>query len=320
MITENKYFIFDIPEKKNRYYRHLVTHWIKNIIYKIKLEIYKPEKILSKKYYISICAIFKNEAPYIKEWIEYHKITGVQHFYLYNNFSSDTYKNILEPYINNGEVTLIDWPIAQGQMSAYKHCVDNFSNDTNWIAFIDLDEFIVPNREDTIIPLLKRFESNRPVVIAYWKMFGTSGNIDKDPDKFIIERFVVCWRKYTNIGKFFFNTAYDYANELKENSAMHIHWAKYKGHRLPPVNFDDNVICSGINKVENAIPSVQINHYFTKSYEEYLDKKSRGDAFFALNPRDEDYFFFHEMKCQSTDYSAYKYLIKIKQNFKYSKK
>ena len=42
------------------------------------------------KYYFSICAIFKDESLSIKEWIEYHKLIGVEHFYLYNNNSTDS--------------------------------------------------------------------------------------------------------------------------------------------------------------------------------------------------------------------------------------
>lgn len=41
-------------------------------------------------------------------------------------------------------------------------------------------------------------------------------------------------------------------------------------------------------------------------------KRGKGDVYFKINPHDEDYFYEHEMKCTSTDYSAYKYLIKLK--------
>jgi len=37
-----------------------------------------------KKRYLSICAIRKNEAPYLVEWIEFHQIVGVERFYLYD--------------------------------------------------------------------------------------------------------------------------------------------------------------------------------------------------------------------------------------------
>lgn len=32
--------------------------------------------------YLSICATFKDEAPYIPEWIEFHRRVGVDHFFL----------------------------------------------------------------------------------------------------------------------------------------------------------------------------------------------------------------------------------------------
>ncbi|WP_369598480.1 glycosyltransferase family 2 protein, partial [uncultured Muribaculum sp.] len=40
---------------------------------------------------VSLCLIFKDEEPYLKEWIDYHILIGVDHFYLYNNNSSDRF-------------------------------------------------------------------------------------------------------------------------------------------------------------------------------------------------------------------------------------
>lgn len=34
-------------------------------------------QVRKTKYYFSLCAIFKNEAPYFREWIEYHRMLGV---------------------------------------------------------------------------------------------------------------------------------------------------------------------------------------------------------------------------------------------------
>ena len=53
----------------------------------------------SYEYSVAIAAIFKNEAPYLREWVEYHKMIGVEHFWLYNDNSSDNFEEILEPYI-----------------------------------------------------------------------------------------------------------------------------------------------------------------------------------------------------------------------------
>ena len=43
-----------------------------------------PQNHSTKKHQLSICAIFKNEAKFLKEWIEYHRLVGVDHFYLYD--------------------------------------------------------------------------------------------------------------------------------------------------------------------------------------------------------------------------------------------
>lgn len=312
MIKENKYFIFDSPMYPRQYYLRRIKYTILSGWHKLLLNLIRPTKVEKKKYYTAICAIFKNEALYFKEWLEYHKIIGVEHFYLYNNLSDDNYMDILRPYIEDGTVTLVDWPTPQSQMQAYSDCVERFSHEANWIGFIDLDEFIVPNICDNINEVLKPFEKKRPVVIVYWKLFGTSGLLDRDKNSLVTESFYSCWRKQTNIGKLFFNTAYNYAEDLEINKSPHYRKAKYKGIILSPVNVFDEVVSCGIHKATSELPTVQINHYFTKSYKEYAQKRSRGDVYHAMSPYDEDYFYWHEMKCQSADYHIQKYMIKLK--------
>ena len=63
-----------------------------------------------KKHYLSVCAVFHNESKFLKEWIEYHLLVGVDHFYLYNNSSNDRYTDILRPYLRKGVVSLVQWP------------------------------------------------------------------------------------------------------------------------------------------------------------------------------------------------------------------
>ena len=66
------------------------------------------------KYFMSIACIIKNEGPYLREWLEYHKLIGVEHFYVYDNESSDNTKEVLQPYIDAGDVTYIYFP-GKGQ-------------------------------------------------------------------------------------------------------------------------------------------------------------------------------------------------------------
>lgn len=100
LITEDKYFIFDKPRNENFVYKTKYCITVMQYIgYKVLKTIFRKKASDDKKYYVSICGIFKDEAFYLKEWIEYHKKAGVDHIYLYNNNSTDNYLTIIKPYL-----------------------------------------------------------------------------------------------------------------------------------------------------------------------------------------------------------------------------
>jgi hypothetical protein len=163
-------------------------------------------------YRLAICAMFKNEAPWLKEWVLYHhKVLGVNRFYLYNNESSDNYKEVLKPFIDKGIVELIDWdsanpahqafgpfadfPWGPAQLGAYNDCLKHRSlGKAKWVAMIDIDEFIVPvHGVDQFYNLLNHAEkSNKAAVCLHWRVFGTSGVDDLAPGELLTEKLV--WR------------------------------------------------------------------------------------------------------------------------------
>src|SRR6476646_7565853 len=104
------------------------------------------------KYELSICAIFQGEAAYLKVWIEFHRLMGVEHFYLYNHRSQDHYKEVLKPYIAAGLVELIDKPKVANrikvfnrlQCKCYTECLRQARGICKWVAFIDIDEYLFP--------------------------------------------------------------------------------------------------------------------------------------------------------------------------------
>ena len=49
--------------------------------------------------YLAACIIIKNEAEYIKEWIDFHLLVGFDKIILYDNESNDNLKQKLENYI-----------------------------------------------------------------------------------------------------------------------------------------------------------------------------------------------------------------------------
>lgn len=235
---------------------------------------------------------------------------------MYNNHSSDDFQSIIRPYIDSGEITLIDWPYEQGQMSAYRDCIKKFKKESQWIGFIDIDEFIVPIDYDNLYDFLKKYEKNRGSVLIYWKLFGSSGKIDRDTSRLVTEDFILCWRKHTNIGKCFFNTSYDFIPDYSKNDMIHHKmWTGYRGKALPPINCFGKVCIDGLNIGQGDHFPIQINHYFTKSVAEYDNKKRKGDVYHKKNPHDDTYFMKHDMKCGAVDVNIYKYMIRLKDHY-----
>lgn len=149
------------------------------------------------KYYLSVCAVFRNETKYLKEWIEYHRLVGVDHFYLYNNNSLDRPAGILKSYIDKGIVTLIHWPDRLGQqrdtfmwslgvqISAYENAIYWAAlKETTWLAILDIDEFLVPSTENNLVEMLEKYKQYPGVVLS--KAYYDASSADVSPSGSLI--------------------------------------------------------------------------------------------------------------------------------------
>jgi hypothetical protein len=226
-------------------------------------------------YYLSICAIAKNEGPYIREWIEYHRLVGVEKFYIYDNGSDDDMRMILEPYMHGGIVDYVYWPGKTQQMPAYNHCLRKHMFDTRWLAFIDLDEFIVPMETETIPQFLKNFESESGLEI-HWLVYG-SGGAEKKASGLVMERFKdhsePAWPT-NGVVKSIINPRC--VASWSHSSHIPSYWS---GHG---VNSDREHIASDFVTRIPVLDKIRINHYHCKSWQEYREiQMTRGDVFYT---------------------------------------
>ena len=148
-------------------------------------------------YELSVAAIFRDEAPYFKEWIEYHRLVGVDHFWLYDDKSGDNWQEILTPYIEQGIVEVIEvssvTPLAypMNQIISYRDALLKAKGQTKWLAFIDLDEFLLPLEESTVSACLDKHFSQAAGVFVNWRNFGTGG-VYLEPYAPILTRLTAC--------------------------------------------------------------------------------------------------------------------------------
>ncbi len=260
----------------------------------------------SPKVYLSIVCIAKDEGPYIKEWIEYHKLVGVERFYFYDNGSTDNTREILAPYIKDGTVI---YNYIEGkclQNLAYADAIVKYKNETRWLAIIDLDEFIVPIEKDNIPDFLKDYEKY-PAVGINWVRFDSNGHQTKP-----LSGGGLVTVNYTRVMKNYNDKLNCYIksiiNPKKVSGIFDPHYAIYKNEKYA-VNEKFDILYGSVSKYHTS-QKIQVNHYFTKSVEEYIKKTARGNA---DNDKKriyvEDYVNFPEY---TFDYAIQKYLPELR--------
>lgn len=251
------------------------------LINAIKLQLRMRNNQVSPKYYLTICAIAKNEGPYFEEWINWHSKLGVEKFYIYDNESTDNTKQILEPYIQSGLVEYIYFPGKRQQLLAYDDCLEKHRLDANWIAVIDLDEFIVPQQHKSIPDFLKKFEDYAAVEIN-WLIYGSGGAKNKE-DGSVMERF-----KYHSYPNHISNRhVKSILNPRRVFCFIGCHEVARMKDKI--VDSHGDVVRKNFRDREPQQDVIRINHYAVKSYEEFLGKRARGRAR-TIKTRNLEYF------------------------------
>lgn len=124
-----------------------------------------------------MCAIFRDEAPYLDEWLTFHSHVGVQKFYLYNHRSTDNFLEVLRPWIAAGRVVLkdaIEKPTRSTQRLTYRDCLNRARFKTKWLAFVDIDEFLWSPSGEPLLAILSDFRHDAGLAVR-WVLFGSSG-------------------------------------------------------------------------------------------------------------------------------------------------
>lgn len=133
--------------------------------------------------------MFLNEGAYLREWVEFHRLVGVERFFLYDHESTDSSREVLAPYVAEGTVVLHDWPVQPGLLEAYDDCLERHRGDARWIAFMDIDEFLFSPTGAPVPEVLRPFE-DLPGLGVPWALFGPSGHKTRPPG-LVIENYTV---------------------------------------------------------------------------------------------------------------------------------
>lgn len=235
-------------------------------------------KPLDKTVYLSVVAIMKNEGAYLKEWLEYHKLVGVERFYLYDNESDDNTCEILKPYMQDGTVV---YKFVKGnakQNFAYADAVYHFKNETRWLAIIDIDEYILPIQKPTVAEVLRDYEKY-PALAVNWVMYDSNGHLEK-PKGLTIENYTRVRKTPNNLDCH----VKSIVNPRKVLEIINPHFCYYKNFACA-VCEDKKTYYNIFSKFADRVftkthhsNKICINHYHCRSTAEYEQKIKTNTA------------------------------------------
>jgi len=210
---------------------------------------------------VALCLRFRNEAHYLSEWLEYYLAAGVSHFFLYNNLSTDDYKDVLAPYIAGGLVSLIDWPYSPVSPRAENDCVRRALGRYEWLGFIDTDEFVVIADGRSIPEFLSGFRRH-PGVALHWLMFG-SNNHKARPSGNVVSAYTKRATRPNFHVKCFVKPSQ--ALMCRNSHSWYFRRFQYA------VNESGKPVTGSVS-IPPTVAKAWINHYYCKSEEDYLSK------------------------------------------------
>ncbi len=211
---------------------------------------------------LAVCAIFRNEARYLAEWVAFHRTQGVERFYLYDNRSSDDWRSELAPEIASGIVEVTHWPPHPGQLPAYDDCLERHRGDARWIAMIDIDEFLFSPTGRRLPDVLRRFDTH-PAVVVNLRYFGANGH-RRPPDGLVMENYPMRARDDHPPNGLVKSIVYPRAT-------LGAQTANYFFHRGNPVAEDGAPALRRIREPATA-DLLRINHYYAKSEQQFQRK------------------------------------------------
>lgn len=249
---------------------------------------------------LAVAAIFRNEAPYVLEWVAHHRVIGVDAFYIADNASDDGTSELLQALHDLGYVTRIPFPSPAGrapQLPAYAEILGRYASGEEWVAVIDADEFIMPTREDCgPKEILARLGGRSEVgaVALNWVVYGSAGHAERGPE-LVLERF----DRHAD-PSFWVNHHIKSIVRMQAFEGLHGNphlFILKPGYRYVHTNGDtmeDHPVRGPGLSRQLVWDGLRLHHYAVKSHEEFIAKQRKGSASVLGRTKGDDYFRAHD--------------------------
>jgi len=221
---------------------------------------------------VAVVAIVRDEKPFLDEWLAYHRLLGVDHFFVYDDEPDLSMPGFLKPH--SPYVTVVPWferhrhlPGRNKQTKAYTHALSNGLSSFEWVAYIDVDEFLRPRRHVTVPDFLSGFDRSVSSVSLNWMVFGHNGFYE-DPEGLVTssltKRMLLPSPRCKSISRC--------ADIAKVESAHRV--VLRRGCRVGAAGggFTDSHVIPGTEDI------ACVNHYQCRSFTRWMSRPDRGEA------------------------------------------
>jgi hypothetical protein len=143
------------------------------------------------KFFLTACTMVKNEVPYILEWIEFNRLQGFERIIIYDGGSADNVTLLNELYQQvEPSFPLVVLPSVKFietdnlQRLNFQHCLDTYGPSTDWMANLDVDEYLHSPAFGTVASMLRNMTAvglTRNISVTDFTSvnlnFGSSGQL-----------------------------------------------------------------------------------------------------------------------------------------------
>jgi Glycosyl transferase family 2 len=227
----------------------------------------------------AVVGTLRNDGIYILEWIAHYKALGFEHLFLYTNDNSDGSDALLSLLAEQGIITLIENQLgekADPEPKAFGHAIHLLqeTRDFEWLLFIDSDEYLVPaplyknNINHVISALEKAYPDGKTAAICYdWRWYVSDMALTRTPG-LLSERF-------EHARPHWLTKTMARLPDLMSMRCQH-HPEVRPGYRVVDSTLQPIDMTQIWQRKTPVYEGGQMNHYWPKSFEEFVVKKARG--------------------------------------------
>lgn len=238
----------------------------------------------------AIVTTMKNEAPFILEWLAYHRAIGVEDFLVYTNDCTDGTDTMLDLLQAKGIVQHRDNPYRDSGLKPQHAALqaaeaEPVMRECGWGICMDVDEFLCIKIGDGTLPALYAAMGEANMISATWRLFGNA-EVHGYEDRFVTEQFTRCapemirkphqaWgfkTLFRNID-LYKKLGVHRPKGLRPDLWRDVRWLNGSGQPMPAEAFRT----AWRSTTETVgYDWVQLNHYAVRSAESFLVKRDRG--------------------------------------------